>query len=57
MNDQKVIEMRCGCIIEFINSKYMITQYCSDHEEDDNFDVPDEPRMHKVRKFNDHNSI
>ena len=57
MNETEVIEMKCGCIIENINSKYMITQYCSEHEQDDNFDVIDEPKMHKVRKFNDHHSI
>jgi hypothetical protein len=57
MNETEVIEMKCGCIIEVINSKHIITQYCSEHEQDDNFEVYNEPKIHKIRKFNDYHSI
>mgnify|MGYP003353772121 CR=1 FL=1 len=41
----EVTEMKCGCIIEMINGKHMITQYCPEHEEDEEENVDSEEEL------------
>ncbi len=57
MSDREITTMKCGCIIEVINNKHMITQYCSEHEESDDMDIIEDPKFHKIRKFNERDSI
>lgn len=57
MSTEDMTEMKCGCIIELINGKHMITQYCSEHEDNDELEMEDDPKYHKIRKFNDNESI
>ena len=49
--------MQCGCVIELINGKHMVTQYCPEHEEDEVMEMIEDPKFHKIRKFNDKESI
>lgn len=55
--NEDVTVMKCGCIIELINGKHMITQYCPEHEEDENEDSIEDSKHHKIRKFNDREAI
>lgn len=57
MNEQDVTVMKCGCVIELINGKHMITQYCLEHEEQDEDELMEDPKHYKIRKFNDRESI
>lgn len=56
MNNEEITILQCGCVIEFINGKHLITQYCLDHEEDDE-EYTHESKGNKIRKFHDSESI
>lgn len=56
MNNEEITKLRCGCVIEFINGKHLITQYCPEHEEDDE-EYTHESKSNKIKKFHDSESI
>lgn len=55
MINEEITILQCGCVIELINGKHLITQYCPDHEEDDEEFVYE--TKSKIKKFHDSESI